>query len=284
MGNILDGKKVAEKVNTLTRSRAREFLVKGGKAPKLGTVLVGDDPASATYIRMKHKACQEAGIDSVHHSLMADATQKEVEQVVLDLVKDDSVDGILVQLPLPEHLNTETILLQIPPEKDVDGFHPQNIGAVASGAKGIAPCTPAGVIRMLDEYEVQIEGAEVVVVGRSRVVGLPMALMLLHRDATVTVTHLATRDLKKHTRQADILVVAAGKPALISGADVKPGAVVIDVGTTRTKEGLRGDVDFESVSKVASLISPVPGGVGPMTIAMLLKATVDLAYLRLAQG
>ena len=190
------------------------------------------------------------------------------------------MDGVLVQFPLPGDLDPEPVILLVPPEKDVDGFHPMNFGAVASGLHGTPPCTPAGVMTLLDAYDVPLAGAEACVVGRSRTVGMPIALLLMLRNATVTVTHLLTKDLAKHTREADVLVVAAGAPGLITADMVKPGAVVVDVGITRTANGLRGDVDFDAVSKVASLVSPVPGGVGPMTIATLMQSTVNLAWAR----
>lgn len=277
---ILDGTAVAARIRSALRGEVLAFVERHGRPPGLGTVLVGADPASATYIRMKHKACEELGIASVHRTLADDATQAEVEALTHELVADDTVDGVLVQMPLPPGLDPEPVILAVPPEKDVDGFHPVNMGAIASGLHGTPPCTPAGVLRLLDEYEIPLEGAEAVVVGRSRTVGLPTALLLMQRDATVTVTHHLTRDLAKATRHADVLIVAAGVPGLITADMVKPGAVVVDVGTTRTPSGLRGDVDFEAVGEVASLVSPVPGGVGPMTIAMLMSATVDLAWAR----
>jgi methylenetetrahydrofolate dehydrogenase (NADP+)/methenyltetrahydrofolate cyclohydrolase len=256
-----------------------EFTAEFGRAPGLGTLLVGHDPASATYIRIKHRACAEVDIESIHRTLPQDASQADVERVTRELVDDDRVDGVLVQMPLPEGLDPEPVILAVPPGKDVDGFHPMNLGAIASGLDGIASCTPQGVMTMLDAYEVPLQGAEAVVVGRSRTVGLPMALLLLERDATVTVTHHLTRDLAAATRRADVLVVAAGVPGLVTGGMVKPGAVVVDVGTTHTADGLRGDV-ADDVRGVARLVSPVPGGVGPMTIATLLETTLRLARAR----
>jgi methylenetetrahydrofolate dehydrogenase (NADP+)/methenyltetrahydrofolate cyclohydrolase len=261
-------------------AEAARFRSEFGRAPGLGTLLVGDDPASAIYIRMKHRACEEAGIRSIHRTLPADATQQEVMDVTRHLVEDDEVDGVLVQMPLPGGLDPDPVVLAVPPSKDVDGFHPYNLGAVASGVDGIASCTPAGVITLLDAYGIELEGADAVVVGRSRTVGMPMALLLLQRDATVTVTHHLTRDLAFETRRADVLISAAGVPGLITADMVKPGAVVIDIGTTRTDDGLKGDVDFDAVREVASLVTPVPGGVGPMTIATLLESTVKLAWAR----
>lgn len=280
MTGIIDGTAVARRVRDGLVGEVDRFRAEHGRAPGLGTLLVGADPASATYVGMKHKVCAELGIESVHQTLPDDATQAQVEAATRALVANDAVDGVLVQMPLPLGLDPEPVILAVPPEKDVDGFHPMNIGSIASGLRATPPCTPAGVMRLLDAYDVELEGAEAVVIGRSRTVGLPMALLLMQRNATVTVTHQLTRDLAAATRRADVIVSAAGVPGLVTADMVKAGAVVIDVGTTRTPSGLRGDVDFSEVSKVASLVSPVPGGVGPMTIAMLMSATVDLAWAR----
>jgi methylenetetrahydrofolate dehydrogenase (NADP+)/methenyltetrahydrofolate cyclohydrolase len=284
IGGIIDGRRISADVRLEVSRSASEFAQRFGREPGLGTLLVGDDPASAIYIRMKHKACEEVGIRSVHRTLPQDATQQDVMDVVNHLVADDGVDGVLVQMPLPDGLDPDPVVLAVPPEKDVDGFHPYNLGAVASGVDGIASCTPAGVMTLLDAYGVELEGADAVVVGRSRTVGMPMALLLLQRDATVTVTHHLTRDLAFETRRADVLISAAGVPGLITADMVKPGAVVIDIGTTRTDDGLRGDVDFDAVREVASLLTPVPGGVGPMTIATLLQSTVKLAWSRASRA
>jgi methylenetetrahydrofolate dehydrogenase (NADP+) / methenyltetrahydrofolate cyclohydrolase len=277
--SLLDGKAVAASVRASVAEDAARFRQLHGRAPGLGTLLVGDDSASATYIRMKHAACEQVGIVSVHRALAQDASQDQVEQATAEMVADDAVDGVLVQMPLPNGLDPEPVILAVPPDKDVDGFHPMNLGAIASGLDGIAPCTPQGVMTLLDAHDVALEGAEAVVVGRSRTVGLPMALLLLQRNATVTVTHHLTRDLAAATRRADVLIVAAGVPGLVTAAMVKPGAVVVDVGTTHTAQGLRGDVAGD-VRDVAALVSPVPGGVGPMTIATLLQSTLQLAWLR----
>ncbi|MCW2921819.1 MAG: folD [Thermoleophilia bacterium] len=277
---LIDGRAVAEVVRAQVAIDVGEFRSEFGRAPGLGTLLVGDDPASATYIRMKHRACEEVGIASIHRTLPADATQEDVERVTHELVADDAVDGVLVQVPLPAGLDPEPVILAVPPTKDVDGFHPWNLGAIASTLDGIASCTPQGVMTLLDAYDVPLVGAEAVVVGRSRTVGMPMAMLLLQRNATVTVTHHLTRDLAKATREADVLIVAAGVPGLITADMVKPGAVVVDIGTTHTPDGLRGDVLFDDVAKVARLVSPVPGGVGPMTIATLLQSTLKLAQAR----
>lgn len=277
--SFLDGAAVAARVRARVKSDAEAFRAEHGRAPGLATLLVGDDGASATYVRMKHRACAELGIASFDRTLPASATQEEVERATRELVADDAVDGVLVQLPLPAGLDPDPVILSVPPEKDVDGYHPFNLGAIASAFDGVASCTPQGVMTLLDAYDVELAGVDAVVVGRSRTVGLPMALLLLERDATVTVTHHLTRDLAEHAKRADVLVSATGVPGLITPEMVKPGAVVVDIGTTHTAEGLRGDV-AEGVREVASLVSPVPGGVGPMTIATLLQATVRLAQAR----
>ena len=280
VADIIDGRAVADRLLAQVEQDATQFAATHGRKPCLATLLVGDDPASAIYIRMKHRACERVGIASVDRTLPNDTTQEEIERVTRELVDDDTVDGVLVQFPLPAGFDAESVIRSVPPTKDVDGYHPENLGAVASGLDGIASCTPAGVMALLDAYDVSLAGADAVVVGRSRTVGMPMALLLLQRDATVTVTHHRTRDLAAETRRADVLVSAAGVPGLITADMVKPGAVVIDIGTSRTPDGLRGDVDFDAVRNVASLITPVPGGVGPMTIATLLATTVQLARAR----
>lgn len=277
----IDGNDVSARIRAQVAADAARFEQVHGRRPGLATLLVGDDPASAIYVRQKHRRSAEVGIASFEHTLPADATQAMVEAKTRELAADDAVDGVLVQFPLPAGLDPEPVILAVPVEKDVDGFHPCNLGAVASGLQGVASCTPAGVLMLLDAYGVELAGAEAVVIGRSRTVGMPLALLLMNRNATVTVTHMMTRDLAKHTRQADVLVAAAGSPGLVTADMVKPGAVVIDIGTTRTPDGLRGDVDFEAVRAVASLVSPVPGGVGPMTIAALLRSTVDRAWARM---
>jgi methylenetetrahydrofolate dehydrogenase (NADP+)/methenyltetrahydrofolate cyclohydrolase len=257
--------------------------------PGLAVVLVGDDPASAVYVGAKEKACAEVGIWSETTRLPATTSQAELVAVVERLNDDRRVHGILVQIPLPRHVDAEAIVQRVRPEKDVDGFHPMNLGKLLAGSTdGFAPCTPAGVQLLLREYDVETRGAECVIVGRSNVVGKPLAALLMQSvpgaDATVTICHSRTRDLAAHTRRADILIVAAGRPRIVTAEMVKPGAVVVDVGVNRVadpegKSGgrLAGDVDFEPVSRVASLITPVPGGVGPMTIAMLLTNTVRAA-------
>jgi 5,10-methylene-tetrahydrofolate dehydrogenase/methenyl tetrahydrofolate cyclohydrolase len=261
-------------------------------APGLATVLVGEDPASATYVRSKQRMCEQLGIRSIGHKLPADTSQEDLQKLVADLNADPMVNGILVQLPLPGHIDEETILNSISLEKDVDGFHPINIGRLAMKGREplFIPCTPYGCVRLLEETGVQISGAEAVVVGRSNIVGLPVAMLLQERNATVTICHSRTKDLAAHLRRADIVVAAIGRTEMITGDMLKPGAAVIDVGINRkddptAKRGYRlvGDVDFESAKEVAGAITPVPGGVGPMTIAMLMNNTLRAAQMALAK-
>ena len=278
---IIDGKDVAARVRVEIAREVAQFEERAGRAPCLATVLVGDDPASHTYIAGKKRASAEVGIRSLHTELPADITQADLMERVSLLALDPEVDGILVQAPLPGGLDEKAVFNAIPPDKDVDGFHPISIGRLALGEPSLPTCTPAGVMRLLDEYEVPLEGADVVVVGRSTTVGKPLALMLLARHASVTICHSRTRDLGAHTRRADVVVMAVGVAELLKGDMVRPGATVIDVGITRTESGLVGDVAFDEVAAVAGLITPVPGGVGPMTIAMLLQNTLDAARRRL---
>ena len=276
MAVILDGREysnialdqVAEKV---------QALKKNGITPGLAVILVGDDPASQTYVRSKGKACDRVGIYSRTLILASDTTQAQLEKQIADLNRDDRIDGILLQLPLPAHLDEQHALSCIAPEKDVDGFHALNAGRLMLSLDGVLPCTPKGIIFMLKQAEIPIEGEHAVVVRRSNIVGKPAALLLLQENATVTICHSRTQDLKALTRQADILVAAVGKPKLITEDMIKPGAAVIDVGINRANGRLVGDVDFENVSKVAGYISPVPGGVGLMTVAMLMDNVVGLA-------
>lgn len=255
-----------------------EALVSGrGVTPGLATVLVGDDPASKMYVRLKHKACERVGIRAEDHFLPAEISQEELISLINTLNKDKNVHGILLQLPLPKHLFPQEAMEAIAPEKDADGFHPYNMGKLMIGDEGLVPCTPHGVIRALEEYNVPIKGKNVVIVGHSNVVGKPLAAMFLNRNATVSVCHVFTDDLKKHTLDADILVVATGVKHLIKADMVKEGVVIFDVGITKEKDGVYGDVDFENVIKKASLITPVPGGVGPLTIAMLMKHVLGCA-------
>ena len=285
---IIDGKAIAAHIREQIATEVQQRVAAGLPRPGLATVLVGDNPASQIYVRMKHKACEQVGIQSFGHVLPANASQEEVEAVVEELNADPRVHGILVQLPLPAGLDEERVLGRIRLEKDVDGFHPLNIGRLAQKGREplFVPCTPAGIMVLLEESGVQLEGAHAVVLGRSNIVGMPVSLLLLRRNATVTVCHSRTRDLPAVTREADVLIAAVGRPEMVRGDWVKPGAVVIDVGVNRVedptaKKGYRlvGDVAFDEVKEVAAAITPVPGGVGPMTIAMLLKNTLRAAKL-----
>jgi methylenetetrahydrofolate dehydrogenase (NADP+)/methenyltetrahydrofolate cyclohydrolase len=271
---LMDGKGLAERLRAEIADEARRLGDVG-----LATVLVGDDPASEIYIRRKHEAAQEAGIRSIDHRLAAETTQQELERLVDELSADDDVDGILVQSPLPEHLDEGAAVDRLDPAKDVDGFHPDNAARLYFGEPRFVPATPVGIMRLLEEYQVPLEAARAVVVGRSLIVGKPMSLLLLGANATVTIAHSRTADLGAHTREADVLVVAVGQPGLVTPEMVKAGATVIDVGMNRTDDGLRGDVD-PAAAEVAGLITPVPGGVGPMTIASLLRNTVAAAQSR----
>jgi methylenetetrahydrofolate dehydrogenase (NADP+) / methenyltetrahydrofolate cyclohydrolase len=277
---IIDGKAVAAAVRERVASEVNGFEQETGRVPSLATALVGEDPASQIYIRNKHKACAEVGMRSVHHDLPVGATEGQVLELVGQLSQDDDIDGILVQLPLPEGIDSARVVASIDPVKDVDGLTPANAGLLAHGAPGLVPCTPAGVMELLRHEGVELEGAEAVVVGRSKLVGVPVARLLLAANATVTICHSRTRGLAGVCSRADVLVAAAGAPRLLGADAVKPGAVVIDVGMNRAEDGLCGDVDFEAASEVAAAITPVPGGVGPMTIAMLLVNTLAAARAR----
>jgi methylenetetrahydrofolate dehydrogenase (NADP+) / methenyltetrahydrofolate cyclohydrolase len=275
-GTLIDGRALAEKV----RAQVAEEVAAFGEPVCLATVLVGDDPASHVYVGSKHKASHEAGIDSRDHRFPAETPDSEILELIGELNADDAVDGILVQLPLPEHMHEPTVLQAVDPEKDVDGFHVLNAGRLYLGEPGLTPATPSGVMVMLAEYGVELKGKEAVVIGRSEIVGKPMAMMLLAEHATVTICHSRTADLGLHTRRADVLVAAVGRAGLVTADMVKPGAVVIDVAMNRTDEGkLVGDVDSAALG-VAGLMTPVPGGVGPMTIAMLLANTLKAARHR----
>lgn len=275
---LLDGRGVSAQIRAELKERTIAFERATGKKAGLAVVLVGDDPASRVYVRNKIKACEEAGIRSYAHYLPADVSQKAAVELVRSLACDDAVHGILVQLPLPAHLNGGEILAQIPAEKDVDGFCAQNIGRLALREESAVACTPLGVMELLKRYGVSVAGKRAVVVGRSNIVGRPMALLLLNADATVTVCHSKTQDLKEECARADLVIAAIGKQKFITADMIKEGAVVVDVGMNRDENGkLCGDVDFDSVSRKASFITPVPGGVGPMTIAMLLTNTVTAA-------
>lgn len=280
---VIDGRAVAAGLRAQVADQVAVFREQHGRAPVLTTILVGDDPASAVYVANKHKACSEVGIEGRDRRLPATVAQAELAELIAELAADDAVDGILLQLPLPEGLDDDAMTELIPPEKDVDGLTSQSAGRLVQGRDGLVPCTPSGVMILLDHAGVELAGAEAVVVGRSNLVGLPAARLLLARNATVTTCHSRTKDLAAVTRRADVLISCVGSPGLIDGAMVKPGAVVIDVGTTRTEDGLSGDIDFDSVLGIAGAITPVPGGVGPMTIACLLDNTVKAARAR-AEG
>jgi methylenetetrahydrofolate dehydrogenase (NADP+) / methenyltetrahydrofolate cyclohydrolase len=277
---IIDGKAVAAAVRERVAAEVAAYEEETGRRPALATVLVGEDPASQIYVRNKHRACEEAGMRSLHHELEAETTENELLELVGELGLHDDVDGILVQLPLPRRIDPDRIVAAIEPGKDVDGLTPLNAGLLAHGTPGLVPCTPAGVMELLRHEGVELEGAEAVVVGRSKLVGVPVARLLLAADATVTMCHSRTRDLAAVCRRADVLVAAVGVPRLLGADAVKPGAVVIDVGMNRTEDGLCGDVDLDAASRVAAAITPVPGGVGPMTIAMLLANTLQAARAR----
>jgi methylenetetrahydrofolate dehydrogenase (NADP+)/methenyltetrahydrofolate cyclohydrolase len=277
---VIDGKAVGAEVRARVGAEVAERVAEGERAPVLATVLVGEDPASEIYIRNKHRACEEAGIGSVHHGLDAGTSEEELLALVGALGRDDGVDGILVQLPVPDQIDPDAVVAAIDPAKDVDGLTPMNAGLLAHGTPGLVPCTPAGVMELLAHEGVRLEGAEAVVVGRSKLVGVPIARLLLAANATVTVCHSRTRDLDAVCRRADVLVAAVGVPRLLGAEAVKPGAVVIDVGMNRGEDGLCGDVDYEAAAEVAAAITPVPGGVGPMTIAMLMSNTLAAARRR----
>jgi methylenetetrahydrofolate dehydrogenase (NADP+)/methenyltetrahydrofolate cyclohydrolase len=278
MAVIIDGKKIAQDIRQEVKEEATRIREKTGIVPGLGVILVGDDPASKIYLRHKENACKDAGFFSREFRLPQESPESEVLATIQELNQDKSIHGILVQLPLPRHLNTTTIIEAIDPPKDVDGFHPYNLGRLLTGKPYHVACTPKGILELLDRHAIAIEGKEAVIVGRSTIVGKPLALLLLNRHATVTVCHTRTRHLPELTKRADILVAAAGKPEMISADMVRDGAVVIDVGVNRMEDGrLVGDVAYSEVALKASHITPVPGGVGPMTIAMLLVNTLKAA-------
>ncbi len=282
MGNIIDGKALSALVKDEVRSEVQELEARFGRKPCLCVIIVGENPASQVYVRNKVKAAAYTGMDSRLIELPAEITEEELLDRIRELNDDPLVDGILVQLPLPKHINEERVIDTISREKDVDGFHPANVSGLWLGKDCIVPCTPAGIMRLIDSVGVELKGKMAVVVGRSNIVGKPVAKLLLDRHATVVIAHSRTADLGAVTRLADVLVVAVGKAGLVTGEMVKPGAVVIDVGMNRNAEGkLCGDVDFASCEKVASWITPVPGGVGPMTIAMLMKNTIHCFLSRM---
>jgi methylenetetrahydrofolate dehydrogenase (NADP+) / methenyltetrahydrofolate cyclohydrolase len=273
---IIDGKAMASEVEAEVKLKV-EKLVEEGITPGLATILVGANPASKMYIRLKHSACSRVGIRSENVDLPEDVKQEDLLDKIRELNARHDTHGILLQMPLPRHLDPREAMMAIAPEKDVDGFHPTNMGALLLGAEKLVPCTPKGVFYALEKLGVKLEGAEAVIVGHSNVVGKPVAAMMLNRNATVQVCHVFTRDLAEHTRDADILVVAAGVPGLIKADMVKPGAYIFDVGINRVGDKTVGDVDYEPVEKIAGAITPVPGGVGPLTVAMLLSQTVQAA-------
>ncbi len=274
---LIDGKAVAQQVRAEVRQEIEAWVAGGGPRPGLATVLVGDDPASAVYVGGKQRACAEVGIEGFAHDLPADATQEQVVELLAELNADPRVSGILLQLPTPAHIDGSHLTTLIDPAKDVDGLTPISAGLLAKGLPGLRPCTPAGVIELLKRYDIALEGAEAVIVGRSDLVGKPVAALLLAENATVTTCHSRTRELDAVCRRADVLIAAVGRSEMIKGSWVKPGAAVIDVGINRTDAGLVGDVEFASAADVAGWITPVPGGVGPMTIAMLLRNTLAAA-------
>ena len=288
---IISGKDVAQAIREELKEEVAEMAAKHGIVPGLATVLVGENPASVSYVTAKNQACKDLGMRSFQHTLSAETSQQDLLKLVDELNHNDDVHGILVQLPLPKHVDESKVLCAIDPDKDVDGFHPVNVGRLVIGEELFPPCTPAGIQELIVRSGTPTEGAEVVVVGRSNIVGKPISIMMLQKkpgaNATVTVCHTRTRDMAAHTRRADILIVAAGKPNAVTADMVKPGATVIDVGVNRIgttasgKAKLAGDVDFEAVKEVAAKITPVPGGVGPMTITMLMKNTCRAAKLRL---
>ncbi len=280
MAELISGKIVSAKVRENIKEEVQCFKNKYGKTPGLAVIMVGDDPASAVYVRNKHKACLEVGITSYEIKFPENISEETLLSKIDELNADDRVDGILVQLPLPKSINEETVINRISPDKDVDAFHPENVGKIMIGNYTFLPCTPAGITELLKHYNVEIEGKNCVVVGRSNIVGKPMAHLLLERNGTVTVCHSRTKDLAEITKAADILVVAIGKAEFLTADMVKPGAVIIDVGINRISDGrLVGDVKFDEVEPLVSAITPVPGGVGPMTITMLLKNTLTAAAM-----
>jgi methylenetetrahydrofolate dehydrogenase (NADP+)/methenyltetrahydrofolate cyclohydrolase len=274
---VIDGKAIAQQVRTEVREQVDAWVAGGGRRPGLATVLVGNDPASAVYVANKQKACTEVGIEGFAHDLPADVAEDQVVALLAELNADPRVSGILLQLPTPAHINGSHLTTLIDAVKDVDGLTPVSAGLLAKGLPGLRPCTPSGVIELLRRHDVALEGAEAVIVGRSDLVGKPVAALLLLENATVTICHSRTRDLPEVCRRADVLIAAVGRPGMVKGDWIKPGAAVIDVGINRTDAGLVGDVEYASAADIAGLITPVPGGVGPMTIAMLLGNTLKAA-------
>ncbi|MDY0194944.1 MAG: bifunctional methylenetetrahydrofolate dehydrogenase/methenyltetrahydrofolate cyclohydrolase FolD [Sulfurovaceae bacterium] len=278
---LIDGKALANKIHTQIASKVSKLKEEKNIIPGLAVILVGDNPASHAYVKMKAKACKEVGFYSIVHEMPSTITQEEILATINMMNQNPHIDGILVQLPLPKHIDTNQILEIINPRKDVDGFHPYNVGRLVSGLDSFVACTPLGVMKMFEEYDIDLKGKDVCVVGASNIVGKPMANLLINANATVTVTHIFTKDLASHTRKADIVIVGTGVPKLIKKDMVKDGAIVIDIGINKLEDGsIVGDVDFAEVAPLCSYITPVPGGVGPMTIAMLLSNTLDAATQR----
>jgi len=278
---LIDGKSLSKKVQTTVALEVEQLKLEKNIVPGLAVILVGDDPASHAYVKMKAKACEKVGFYSITHNMPDTISQDEIIATIEMMNNNPRIDGILVQLPLPKHVDTDKILEVIDPKKDVDGFHSYNVGRLVSNLDSFVACTPLGVMKMFEEYNIELQGKDVCVVGASNIVGKPMSALLLNANATVTTTHIFTKDLKAHTSRADIIIVGVGVPALIKEDMVKDGAIVIDIGINRVKDGsLVGDVDFEAVSPKCSFITPVPGGVGPMTIAMLLSNTLKSAKQR----
>jgi methylenetetrahydrofolate dehydrogenase (NADP+)/methenyltetrahydrofolate cyclohydrolase len=272
---LLDGKKTASLVRERIAEEVERLKAEGKGVPGLAVVIVGENPASKVYVGQKEKACKAVGFNSILHRLPEETTQEELLALVDKMNNDPEIDGILVQLPLPRHMDSDSIIAAIRPEKDVDGFHPINMGKLVTGLKGTEPCTPKGIMYILNEYGVELEGKRAVVLGRSNIVGKPIAHMLMAKNATVTICHSRTKDMASYTRDADVIVAAVGKPKFLTADMVREGAVIVDVGINRLDSGLVGDVDFEALKEKASFITPVPGGIGPMTIAMLLQNTLE---------
>ncbi len=278
---LIDGKSLANKIQTNVAAEVEQLKQEKNIVPGLAVILIGDDPASHAYVKMKAKACEKVGFYSITHNMPDTISQDEIIATIEMMNNNPRIDGILVQLPLPKHVDTDKILEVIDPKKDVDGFHAYNVGRLVTNLDSFVACTPLGVMKMFEEYNIELEGKDVCVVGASNIVGKPMAALLLNANATVTVTHIYTKDLSAHTRRADIVIVGVGVPALIKEEMIKEGAIVIDIGINRIEDGsLVGDVDFANVSKKCAYITPVPGGVGPMTIAMLLSNTLKAAKAR----
>lgn len=273
---ILDGKTLANKIKTQAKFEITDLKSKG-IIPGLAVILIGSNPASQVYVNMKTKACEEVGIYSINHRMPEEVNEKDLLYVIDMLNKNPLVNAVLVQLPLPSKINEERVIEAIDPKKDVDGFHPYNMGKLLRGEPFIYPCTPYGVIKLFEEYQIELKGKDVCIIGTGNITGKPMSYMLLNENATIQICHIYTKDLKEKTKMADIIISATGKPHLISADMVKENAIVIDIGITKVNDKIVGDVDFENVSKIASYITPVPGGVGPMTIAMLISNTVFLA-------